>query len=455
MMDAVVNVGIGIVAAGVVVLAVVLSQRIRPSYVFAGVIVTAIFSGNSQYMGLPISVDRVLFAYLLFMFVLTVPRHEFGWPYVRIPRQLWILVAVLVYAAISGLLVGTLFTPGGFWTFLDRVGVTPFALFLAAPYAIRDKRDRRILLTAFLGLGAYLSLTAIMEMMGGLQFVLPRYIAIESIGMHFGRARGPSLDSGANGLALFLGVVSAVIALSEWRSGWQNLAARALLVLSLYGVFLTMTRSAWIGAIAGSIVMMAMHQRTRRLIIPLGLAAALLLATVLSLSPSLRTSATERQSDMHPVWDRYTSNDQAINMVKENPLFGVGLKRFEAVYPEYAKLSDAYPLTSGTKEVHNVLLSRFAEFGIIGGMLWVIAFGWCVVGSAFIRMKPPYSAWRTALVGYATCWIVVAQFTPATATMPTFALWGLAGTVRAFARHEVQSTNSAEYVPLHLRSNEQ
>ena len=56
---------------------------------------------------------------------------------------------------------------------------------------------RRILLGTLVAIGAYLSLTAVAEKLGITGLEVPGYISDPTVGIHFGRARGPFVDAGA------------------------------------------------------------------------------------------------------------------------------------------------------------------------------------------------------------------------------------------------------------------
>ena len=80
--------------------------------------------------------------------------------------------------------------------------------------------------------------------------VFPRYIADPTLGTHFGRARGPSLNSAS------LGVMLTVCFWAAWML-WprlprlQQAAVGVLMQAIVGGIYFTYTRSTWIGLSAG------------------------------------------------------------------------------------------------------------------------------------------------------------------------------------------------------------
>ncbi len=106
-----------------------------------------------------------------------------------------LLVAILAWTAYSALFAGTLTVKDPFFALLDYLGIVPFALFWVAPAAFPGPRERRILLTTLVGVGLYLGATAFFETIGPSALVFPRYIMDPSVGIHWGRARGPFVEA--------------------------------------------------------------------------------------------------------------------------------------------------------------------------------------------------------------------------------------------------------------------
>ncbi|MGO8730703.1 MAG: hypothetical protein ACLQK8_29180, partial [Streptosporangiaceae bacterium] len=60
-------------------------------------------------------------------------------------------------------------------------------------------RQRRMLIGALVGLALYLGLTGALEGLHLYKFVFPRYIANPNVGIQWGRARGPILETTGDG----------------------------------------------------------------------------------------------------------------------------------------------------------------------------------------------------------------------------------------------------------------
>nr|MDQ3936649.1 hypothetical protein [Actinomycetota bacterium] len=233
------SVGI-LVAAGVAVAAVVA----RPAWTLSAALVLSIFSSHWDELGAPVDLDRVVVLLGLSSLLYREWRHRDGRLQTR-PVD-WALAVLVLYVVVSGLLSGELSRDrGDRFELIDSFGLVPFAFFFAAPFAFRTERDRRVLLGALVGLGFYLGTVAILETTGPEELIVPSYITDDSIGGHHDRARGPTLDAGANGIAMFGCGVAAAIAFMRWRSRWRWFA---LLVAGLcaLGVLLALTRAGWI-----------------------------------------------------------------------------------------------------------------------------------------------------------------------------------------------------------------
>ncbi len=105
---------------------------------------------------------------------------------------------------------------------------------------------------AFLAIfGVYLALTGILETAGQWSMVYPRYIADPNVGLHYGRARGPMVQSVSYGLYLGICLVALLIWQLQFGRGGK-LASILLAPILMIGVFLTLTRSVWMGTARGA-----------------------------------------------------------------------------------------------------------------------------------------------------------------------------------------------------------
>lgn len=386
-----------------------------------------IFSGNSDQLGLPIGPDRLLVVAGLGSLAMGLPGAVD-----RTRAIVWrphhaILAAVAAIATVSAGWAGTLATTEGLFALLDRLGIVPFVVFTLGPLIFSRERDRNVLLAVLVGTGAYLGVVAVLEGIGWDAFVFPAYITDPDIGLHYGRARGPFVESVAMGLALYGCAVAAAVAFVTWSTRRSRRIAAAVALLCLVGTIFTLTRAVWLGTVVATALALLANSRTRRVMAPITAVAVTGLVLALALVPGFSDRITERSNDQRPLWDRYNTNRAALTMVRENALTGVGWQRFREEAPDAMQVADDYPLTGVGIEVHNVFLSHAAELGVLGGALWLLSLA-LAIGGAILRPGPEsLDPWRLGTVALAIHWLIVASFGPLSYAFPNLLLWTWAG----------------------------
>jgi putative inorganic carbon (HCO3(-)) transporter len=395
---------------------------VRPAVFFSLALGASVLSGNWDRIGVPLGVDRVLVLAGLGALVLgvTVSPRPLG---ARRLRPVEVLMIVLVAVVIgSAIVAGTLTQTESFYALLDRLGIIPFVGFALADRVFGSDEDRRFLVGIMTVVGAYLALTAIFEMVGATALVFPKYVNNPLIGTHWGRARGPFLEAGANGLALFECAVAAAIGLRVFRHRRTKQAALVVICLCAVGVLLTLTRADWIGAVAGGAVGCLLYRPARRWLVPMLAGGAVLVFAAVLLIPGLSSKVADRAGNEKTVWDRQNTDDTALRMVEAHPLFGVGWQKFLAENNDYARQADGYPMSSTIVGVHNVVLSYVAELGLVGGVLWV-AVVWLGAAAAWRGGSAMAPEWRAAALAILVNWLVVGSFQPLAFAFPNLCVW--------------------------------
>jgi O-antigen ligase len=414
--------------------AVYLLSRVDATVIAVTAMLLEMFSGNWSLMGVSLPLDRLALAVALGALVLKGARNVSSRRLVLRPVHLALLAAA-TWAVISGLIAGTITGHLGFYAFLDRFGVVPFGFFCLAPIFFGTPRQRKILLAGLLAMGLYLGFTGTMEGLHAYKLVFPRYIANPNVGIQWGRARGPILESTGDGFCTFVGAVAAAIGLRTWASRRVRLLCLVTLVLDLSTMFFTLTRGVWIGSFVGTVAAMMLTKQTRRMVIPLMLVGFLAVGATLAVSPRIRAEALGRTESQSPVWDRENTDLAALRIIKEFPLTGVGWENFINVSPNYMRQGPDYPITGEGIEVHNVFLSHAAELGIPGLLLWLLAFGGAV-RRGLLRPRsagPPGDAdaevpdddrwWRLGGFAIVVCFLVIADLAPFSQALPNTLLW--------------------------------
>lgn len=330
-----------------------------------------------------LTLDRLLLPLLIAAYV--VQRHLGTTDPKPLSLREWLLIALVVDLILSTYTHdyhvewGKTASPS--WRLLTAY-LIPALFFWIALHAPTGERQLGRLQTLFAVYGLYLAVTGILEVFEVWSLVFPRFIADPKAGIHFGRARGPMLSAVTYGLHLG----TCLLWMWSGRDRWGRLAWPLLLAtfpLYLAGVYYSYTRSCWMGAAAGLLVVLALslHGRWRALVLGSAVAAGLLL--VAGKSDSLlafdreqsaeetKSSAVARLSFAHISW----------RMFLDRPVFGFGFGQFpRAKLPYLADRSVDLPLEAIRPLVHhNTLLCLLTETGALGLTLFstlLLAWGW-------------------------------------------------------------------------------
>src|SRR3712207_5287361 len=173
--------------------------RSEPAWLLAGRLCLSIFSSHWSDMGVPVPVDRlvILAGCALVLWRLWLERRTPGLPTIRLEPVHLLLAAAFTWALGSAIWAENLGDRLSNFALLDSFGLVPFLLFVLGPVAFYWSRQRRIFTGLLIVTGAYLGVTGLLETIGLEALVFPRYINDPSIGLHFGRARGPLVSGGA------------------------------------------------------------------------------------------------------------------------------------------------------------------------------------------------------------------------------------------------------------------
>ncbi|HEY2895068.1 MAG TPA: O-antigen ligase family protein, partial [Pirellulales bacterium] len=340
---------------------------------------------------LTLTLDRVLLVALFGAYLVQWRTHRLE------PKPLagcdWLLFTLLGILAASTLASGTpeVVAPDGgspMWR-LTMSFLVPAALYWIARQAPLSQSAWKGWLAGMTLLGAYLGLTACAEITHQWWLVFPHYISDPTLGIHFGRARGPDLNSASLGVYLTACLWSAWFLRPYVRPSLQLIVLATLSVMAL-GVFLTYTRSTWIGLISSGAIVAAM-QVPRRLRLPVftmgGLVGAAILATTWTNVVDLEREGTGLEAH-HSIDQRESFAYVSWKMFSDNPLFGVGFGRFyDRKLPYLSDRSQNFELESiRPLHHHNTLLSVLTETGIVGFAAFVsLLAGWARVAWCLAR----------------------------------------------------------------------
>ncbi len=262
--------------------------------------------------------------------------------------------------------------------------LAPLALFFIARQAMLKAGSVRAVYWLLAGFGIYLAVTSLLEITGQWSLVFPRYIADSEIGIHYGRARGPMLQSARFGTYMVICMVATWIALAWLARNWRPGILLAIGLTPLYAAaaYFTYTRSVWLGMGLASAIVAALALRGRPRMFVLGSMAALALIVVAAKGSQLvafkreYTASDTRKSTYMRASFAYVS----WQMFQDKPLLGFGFGQFPRENRHYlGDRSTTLHLESIRGYVHhNTILSLLVELGILGPILFVGMLGcWC------------------------------------------------------------------------------
>jgi O-antigen ligase len=296
----------------------------------------------------------------------------------------WLLVALLAYFTIRCAITpapppGEGSTVKPWWKLIAAFWV-PAAIYLTARAAPRSERSWRAALGLLAALGVFLALTGFAEIGKQWWAVFPRYIADPTLGTHFGRARGPALNSASLGVFLTICFWAAWMLIPRATRLGQVALAGALVLLAA-AVYLTYTRSTWMG-LAGGLAIIPIWQLPRHWRLPAALGMVMCGAVGIAALGHRITELKRKDTDAsaeHSVYQRASFVYVSMRMFRDAPVFGCGLGRFyDMKLPYLADRSQQLELESLRKlDHHNTLLGVLVETGFVGFTLFMaLLAGW-------------------------------------------------------------------------------
>jgi hypothetical protein len=307
------------------------------------------------------SLDRIAFVLLVLVVALRVSLLQQSLP--EFGLVTWPMLGLLLLA-----LAGVVTQPyeAQTWSVFAAKWVVPFVLFHLAGLVFEDHVALRRFETFALIVLAYLSFTAIAFLLGLKEFIFPRFILDQDVGIHADRARGPFLQAVANGVTLNL---LGLMAMDAYRRGRLRGALAVTLLIALpLAILATRTRSVWL-SFAGSILFLLLRSSSpplRRACLGLVLAGAIGLLLALAMGDG---SLSDRLGEQGPLDYRTAVYDAGWQMFLEKPLLGWSTTRIQ---PELASRISGFRVEAFF--FHNAYLEIAVEHGLLGlGLyLWIV-----------------------------------------------------------------------------------
>ncbi len=354
-------------------------------------VVVAYVLGHSfwnKHLGpLPLTLDRLLLGYTLAIFAWRWWQGRVrSTPMVGLD---WVLIAYLTLMSVSWFLSrpdDTVHLPSSpFWRLLVSF-IIPALLYVMLRQSEIDGRAARQAMWVLTGLGIYLGFTAVAETAQQWWAVFPRYISDPLQGLHYGRARGPMLNSVSLGIYLSVCLWAAWLLIPGAAKFRKEILLGAVGLMA-FSVLLTFTRSTWIGLAGSGVVVLTLQLPPAWRLPALGtMVGSGVLLLAVGWEALLHVQREDRgEVSAHSVQQRESFLYVSMKMFHDNPLWGVGFGRFyDQKMPYLSDRRQEFELESiRPLHHHNTFLGFLTETGMMGLALFLAVLG------GFAR-----SAWR-------------------------------------------------------------
>ena len=200
-------------------------------------------------------------------------------------------------------------------------------------------------------------------------------IVIQTADERLLRAYGTFTHPNILGGFLVVALLAAVSLVITERTKFKLIALITIPII-IFGLGYSFSRSAWIAAIIGVLVMTALEFKRNKVIrnqvlkasgivLISSIAFALLYWPLITIRVQAQTPLETRS-----VTERLSAVDQSIQLIKQHPIIGVGIGNYTA---ELARLNPNQPAYK-YQPVHNLWLLVMSELGIIGFSLFASLF---------------------------------------------------------------------------------
>jgi len=317
--------------------------------------------------GIPdLSLSRLSVAFLCVVWLAQLATRRrrmrrFGW------IEVWmILFGVLVIPSVAAGAGGIYYS---LQTLFDKF-ITPYLVFVLAKNLYDEKAglDRLIALMAVLQ--SYLLFVLFYEHITGVPLF---YI----VGRTLQYTKSLRKIVGLLGNATFLATIMAMIApfalykLAHTRSPYARAFYFGMFGLAVLGNFLCYNRGAWLAMAVSLLVSLLLEVRYRRILVPLLLVAAVVVA-VYWVRVTSSPVVTERLSNVTSIRFRLNMLEVSQRMIKANPAFGVGFESFSAYYIQYG---GHWELMAWDQPMpHNTYVFILATMGLAAFLPYLLVF---------------------------------------------------------------------------------
>lgn len=322
-------------------------------------------------IGVNISPDRVLLFLIIILYIKSILNRKIILQKINKIELLMIFLSLVctVSMIVSGANEDVSHGENRWLSTLFSFFFLPFFMFHIARHIYTEEKDILNLCKVIAFIGIYLGILGIFEHYRIDALVYPSYIMDPSKGLHFGRARGPFLNSGINGRLLIFGFVSSVFLFVNYKELRRILICFFLLPI-IASIYFTYTRTIWLGFAGVFLPMIIYKSKARKYFVCLIILLIIgMFSGSMSKFSSDQTLFGKRRTTID---DRLNLMNAAIEMGKAKPLFGWGYGRFNFESGRFFKEIDGVEFRGQGEGNHNTILGLFAEVGLLGTVPYLL-----------------------------------------------------------------------------------
>jgi O-antigen ligase len=318
-------------------------------------------------IGINIRPDRIIYAILLIEFIRQYQSEE----RVSLILEEKLMLLLFVILLLSSIVGGSIWsTQNKYYTRLFGISIVPATFFMVSRRIVHDNRSLKAMWICFFIGGLYLGLTGMCEHYRMDSLIFPKYILDPSVGIHFGRVRGPFVQSAVMG-----GVMGTLGLLVLWshfnvRKTWLTWVVFFPMLASIYW---TNTRGVWLQIAASMAVLGLFRNPLQRPIWALGLViVAVYFSGIASKFSAYQTTLFKQRHEQ--IDDRLNIYHASWRMFAERPLFGFGYANFLEYCEDYFEELDGVELRGQREGQHNTLLGLMSETGAVGTIPFLLIY---------------------------------------------------------------------------------
>ncbi len=245
-------------------------------------------------------------------------------------------------------------------TVFSLIGLPMFTFWLCRRIPFASSNVARLVLV-LIAIGGYLGLCGLCEHYDWRLFIFPDYIFNPSIGIHFGRSRGPFVQA-----QIFGGVLCFIALLTLWYLNHVRATVITVMLLALMfaSIYLTDTRAVWVYFALSVVILAVTRNGMRRYACgAVLLVLAIFLSGALSKFSLYEVTLFKRRDEA--ALSRVVLANASLAFIKSRPLLGAGYGAF--AYGGTDRLLDREQERMVQLEGnHHTILGLLVEVGIVG-----------------------------------------------------------------------------------------